>query len=85
MLSAAGMCGIMSMLIQGFTDYVWYNYRIFLMFWMVIGFTVAIGRAVRENTLSPRPISIMLHAASAVRTKLHRRQFSNNQIQGRKE
>ena len=53
MLSAAGMCGIMSMLIQGFTDYVWYNYRIFLMFWMVIGFTVAIGRAVRENTLSP--------------------------------
>lgn len=53
MLSAAGVCGIFSMLLQGFTDYVWYNYRIFLMFWMVIGLTVAVGRAVRENTLSP--------------------------------
>lgn len=53
LLSAAGACGIISMLLQGFTDYVWYNYRIFLMFWMVIGFTVAVGRAVGEKTLSP--------------------------------
>jgi hypothetical protein len=26
---------------QGVTDYVWYNYRIFLLFWLVVGLGVA--------------------------------------------
>ena len=33
--------GILAFLIQGLTDYVWYNYRIFLLFWIVIGLGVA--------------------------------------------
>ena len=34
-------CGVLAILIQGLTDYVWYNYRIFLLFWIVIGLGVA--------------------------------------------
>ena len=34
-------CGILAILIQGLTDYVWYNYRIFLLFWMIVGLGVA--------------------------------------------
>ncbi|MBR7162189.1 MAG: hypothetical protein IKD07_07220, partial [Clostridia bacterium] len=30
-------CGVLAILVQGMTDYVWYNYRIFLLFWMVVG------------------------------------------------
>ncbi len=41
-LSLAGFCGIMGVLLQGLTDYIWYNYRVYLMFWIVIGLTVAI-------------------------------------------
>ena len=33
--------GILAVLIQGLTDYVWYNYRIFLLFWMVAGLGMA--------------------------------------------
>ena len=33
--------GVLALLIQGLTDYVWYNYRIFLLFWMIIGLGVA--------------------------------------------
>jgi len=34
-------CGAAALLIQGLTDYVWYNYRIFLLFWIVVGLGVA--------------------------------------------
>jgi O-antigen ligase len=34
-------CGILALLVQGMTDYVWYNYRVFLLFWMVVGLGVA--------------------------------------------
>ena len=34
-------CGVLAFLIQGLTDYVWYNYRIFLLFWMIVGLGVA--------------------------------------------
>lgn len=33
--------GVFAVLLQGMTDYVWYNYRIFLLFWMVVGLGVA--------------------------------------------
>ena len=33
--------GIFAILIQGLTDYIWYNYRIFLLFWMIAGLGVA--------------------------------------------
>jgi len=45
LLSLGGLCGIIAVLAQGMTDYVWYNYRIFAMFWLVIGLSCAIMRA----------------------------------------
>jgi hypothetical protein len=35
------MCGIIAVLAQGITDYSWYNYRLFLAFWLVCGLTSA--------------------------------------------
>jgi hypothetical protein len=34
-------CGVLAFLIQGMTDYVWYNNRIFLLFWMIVGLGIA--------------------------------------------
>lgn len=42
MYSNAIFCGIVAVLAQGMTDYIWYNYRIFLMFWLLIGLGTAI-------------------------------------------
>ena len=44
LLSAAIMCGILSVLAQGLTDYIWYNYRVFLMFWLLLGLGVAVRK-----------------------------------------
>lgn len=43
-LMAALFCGTLAVLAQGMTDYIWYNYRVFLAFWMMIGLTVSVGR-----------------------------------------
>lgn len=51
LFSAAGFCGILAVLLQGVTDYVWYNYRIFLLFWLIIGLTAAIGRTARTDRI----------------------------------
>lgn len=52
-LSCAGpLCGIIAVLAQGMTDYIWYNYRLYLMFWLVCGLASAYirnGRAMVEN------------------------------------
>ncbi len=41
-LTEAGIfCGLVAFLVQGMTDYVWYNYRIFLMFWIMTGLSAA--------------------------------------------
>ncbi len=45
LISAAIFCGMLSVLAQGMTDYIWYNYRVFLMFWLMLG----LGAAVRRN------------------------------------
>lgn len=45
-LSAAGpLCGIAGVLLQGMTDYAWYNYRVYLMFWLVCGLASAYIRS----------------------------------------
>jgi len=41
---AAGLCAGIGFLLNGFTDYVWYNYRVYLMFWLVISITIAVCR-----------------------------------------
>ena len=40
----AGFSSIAGALVMGITDYIWYNYRVFLIFWAVIGLTVALIR-----------------------------------------
>ena len=49
-ISAAGpLCGILAVLVQGLTDYSWYNNRLFLMFWLMAGLTVCYIRSGREQ------------------------------------
>lgn len=45
LICAAGLSGTAAILAQGMTDYIWYNYRIFLIFWLVIGLAVAAARS----------------------------------------
>lgn len=52
MNAAAPMCGVIGVLVQGFTDNVWYNYRIFLMFWMCLGLSSAYAAFGRERIIS---------------------------------
>ena len=42
-------CGTAALLIQGLTDYVWYNYRIFLLFWIIVGLGVAHVYAAKDT------------------------------------
>ena len=44
MEAAAPLCGIFAVLVQSFTDYTWYNYRVYLMFWLVAGLSAAYVR-----------------------------------------
>ncbi len=37
--------GLVAVLFQGLTDHVWYNYRIYLYFWMIMGLSVGVSRA----------------------------------------
>ena len=45
LLSVAVFCGILAVLAQGMTDYIWYNYRVFFMFWLLLG----LGSAIRKT------------------------------------
>lgn len=45
----AGLASVVAVLIMGLTDYVWYNYRVFLMFWIVIGIVNAYIRIGNEE------------------------------------
>lgn len=46
-LSVAVMCGALAVLAQGMTDYIWYNYRIYLIFWIMVG----LGSAIRRSSV----------------------------------
>ncbi len=41
--------GIAAFLVQGMTDYVWYNYRIYLLFWMLLGLGLAHIRTAKDT------------------------------------
>jgi hypothetical protein len=47
--------GIFAFLLQGLTDNVFYNYRIVLMFWLLIGVTAAYSRSYRLECGGERP------------------------------
>ena len=49
LLSTAVFAGMLSVLAQGMTDYIWYNYRVFLMFWLMLGLGAAIRRVLCES------------------------------------
>ncbi len=44
LMSNAGFCGIIAALIQGCAEYIWYNYRVFFIFWVIIGIVCAYRR-----------------------------------------
>ena len=54
-LNAAAFSAIFGFAVQGFTDYVFYNYRIYAMFWLILGLSEAIRRGNRESALTVRP------------------------------
>lgn len=44
LIGCGALCGVLAALLQGMTDYVWYNYRVFFVFWVVIGIVSAARR-----------------------------------------
>lgn len=44
-ITAGAMSGLLAVLVQGLTDYVWYNYRVFFIFWVMAGIIIAARRA----------------------------------------
>jgi len=52
MNAAAPLCGIAGVLLQGFTDNIWYNYRVYLMFWICLGLCAAYASFGRERVSS---------------------------------
>ncbi len=41
---AAGIASICGALVMGITDHIWYNYRVFLIFWIVMALVVSLGK-----------------------------------------
>lgn len=51
--ASAGFCGIAGFLVMGLAEYVWYNSRIVLLFWMILGLTsAAIRTGARERIVT---------------------------------
>ena len=44
LMGCGALCGVVAALVQGMTDYVWYNYRVFFIFWVMIGVVAAARR-----------------------------------------
>ena len=51
---AAPLSGLFAVLVQGMTDYAWYNYRVYLMFWLMAGLTAAYARSGRAMLMDPK-------------------------------
>ena len=52
-LAIAGpLCGLFAVLIQGLTDNSWYNYRVYLMLWLMIGLIPAFVKNTRQSLSS---------------------------------
>jgi len=50
--AAAPLCGVFAVLVMGFTDYVWYNFRVYLSFWLAVGLSAAFVRVGRRELFS---------------------------------
>ncbi len=49
LVAAAGLAGIFGALLQGATDYIWYNYRVYFLFFALMGISVAAIRAGKKD------------------------------------
>ena len=52
--------GLLGFLFQGLTDYVWYNYKILMLFWIVLAFGVSGVNLVPHKTETPDEGSVSL-------------------------
>ena len=43
------VCAVAAMVINGATDYIWYNSQMAFLFWAVLGISVAVCRASRDE------------------------------------
>ncbi|MBE6537854.1 MAG: hypothetical protein E7671_00110 [Ruminococcaceae bacterium] len=48
-ISVAGISALMAALLQGMTDFIWFNYRIFFFFWVVVAVISASSRIARKR------------------------------------
>ena len=44
LIGCGALCGTLASLVQGMTDYVWYNYRVYFVFFALMGIGVAARR-----------------------------------------
>ena len=58
--SVLSFVGIVSFLVQGLTDYTFYNYRIFCFFWMLLALNAACRRAAAAERTEIRPEGVYL-------------------------
>lgn len=58
----AGLSSIVGSLVMGLTDNIWYNYRVFIIFWIVIALTSSLSRNNVRERESTRVISNMTYA-----------------------
>lgn len=61
---AAGFAGIVGSLVAGITDHIWYNYRVFLLFWIVMGLTVAMTK-INEKEIAKKEAASVSNIRSA--------------------
>lgn len=51
-IAVAAISGLLAALLQGMTDFIWFNYRIFFFFWVITAFISASARIGRRKTSS---------------------------------
>ena len=49
LIGCGALCGVLAALLQGMTDYIWYNYRVYFIFWFVLALTSAYIRVGRSE------------------------------------
>jgi len=63
---AAPLCGVLGVMVQGFTDNIWYNYRLYLMFWICLGICASYSSFHREKLLTGNTILMDESSSSSV-------------------
>jgi O-antigen ligase len=64
LIATACFAGVVSMLVFGVFDYAWYNYRVFFVFWMLMGLSSAAVNVGREDVRITE-VSCQLHSEIA--------------------